>query len=241
MNSIKTESFKLAIYSAGDEKAEKMALVLPGRLDTKDYAHMHSLVDFLGQKGYFAISFDPPGTWESAGDISLYTVPMYLRAIDEVIEYYGNKSTVIAGHSRGGTMALCAGVTNPSITHIIAVMSHYGPSELSEEAKSAGVSISYRDIPPGTERTEEKKRFDLPLSYFDDPTEYKGLETCAKPKLFFFGTEDDLVFPEDVCETFEVSAEPKELHELNSEHDYRLHPEIMEEVNQVVESFLERN
>jgi hypothetical protein len=41
----------------GDQDAAKLALVLPGRLDTKDYAHMVSAVDFLSARGYLAVSF----------------------------------------------------------------------------------------------------------------------------------------------------------------------------------------
>lgn len=238
MELVKTPNFELAVYAAGDKASPKFALVLPGRLDTKDYAHMRSHVDFLASLGYFALSFDPPGTWESPGDIELYTTQNYLKAINELIELFGNKPTVIMGHSRGGSMALLAGINNPYITHIIAAFSHYGPSVMTEKAKEAGVYTSYRDLTPGAERTEEKKRFDLPLSYFDDPTKYVGLEACSKPKLFFFGKQDVMVTPADVQETFNLAAEPKQLVELDSEHDYRLHPEIIAEVNKAVGEFL---
>jgi hypothetical protein len=40
-------SLRLATYARGNEKAQKLALVLPGRLDTKDYTHMISHVDYL--------------------------------------------------------------------------------------------------------------------------------------------------------------------------------------------------
>lgn len=236
MSKIKTPSFELAIYKKGDENSDKLMLCLPGRLDTKDYAHMQSHVDFFASKGHLAISFDPPGTWESSDDISLYTTQNYLKAIDELIELYGNRPTVTLGHSRGGTMAMMAGINNPHITHFIAVMSHYGPSEKPNEV--GDVRVSYRDLPPGTEETKERKQFDLPMSYFDDPTPYTGLESCTKPKLFFFGQHDDLVRPEDVRETYESAAEPKQLYELDSDHDYRYHPEIIEEVEKVVEEFL---
>jgi hypothetical protein len=239
MEMIKTSSFELAVYKKGDENAEKLALCLPGRLDTKDYANMRSHVDFFASKGYLAMSFDPPGTWESPGDISLYTVPNYLKAIDELIELHGNRPTVAIGHSRGGTMAMMAGINNQYITHFIAVMSHYGPSERPDV--EGDIRTSYRDLPPGTEETKEKKQFDLPMSYFDDPTPYTGLESCTKPKLFFLGKKDDAVLPEDVRETFELAAEPKQLYELDSVHDYRYHPDIIAEVERVTEVFLDSN
>ena len=236
MNIIKTKTFELALYKQGNEKAEQLVLCLPGRLDTKDYAHMRSHVDFFADNGYLAVSFDPPGTWESPGDISLYTTPNSLKAVNELIVYFGNRPTITLGHSRGGSMAMMTGITNEHVTHFIAVMSHYGPSERPEIA--GDVRVSYRDLPPGTEETKEKKQFNLPMTYFDDLTKYKGLETCAKPKLFFLGKEDDVVLPEDVRETYELAAEPKQLCELDSGHDYRYDPKTIAAVERVSLEFL---
>jgi predicted alpha/beta-hydrolase family hydrolase len=238
MELVKTKSFELAVSAKGDRDASRLALLLPGRLDTKDYAHMQSHVDALSQKGCYALSFDPPGTWDSPGDISLYTTENYIKAVDELIEYFGNKPTVIMGHSRGGSVAIVAGMNNPYVTHFVAAMSHYRPSERPEV--SGEFRTSYRDLPPGTEETKERKRFDLPMSYFDDSTKYTGLESSKKPKLFFLGKQDDIVLPEDVKEAYELSAEPKQLYELNSDHDYRYHPEVMGQVIKITRDFLEK-
>jgi len=203
---------------------------------------MASHVDYLADRGYFAFSFDPPGTWESPGSIDLYTMTNYLKAINELIGLFGNKPTVLMGHSRGGSMAMLAGPSNKYITHIIAVMSHAGPSELDESKLTNGVKISYRDMPPND--SENKKRFDLPLNYFKDAAKHDiidGLKKCSKPKLFFYGIKDILVEPEDVKATYRVVSEPKTIHELNSEHDYRRHKEIIDEVNEVVGKFLDKH
>lgn len=238
MEMIKTRNFELAVYKNGPANAEKLMLCLPGRLDTKDYAHMRSHVDFFAKKGFLALSFDPPGTWESSGDISLYTTPNYLKAIDEIIEYFGNQPTVVLGHSRGGSMAILAGINNPYVTHFVAVMSHYAPSERPDT--SADFCTSYRDLPPGTEKTQEKKQFDLPMSYFDDPTEYTGLDVCTKSKLFFLGIDDQAVLPDDVRDTYKLAAQPKQLYELNYGHDYRYSPEMIAKVEKVTLEFLDR-
>ena len=81
MKIIKTKSFELATISKGSDDSNKIALVLPGLLDTKDYTHMVSFVDFLSSKGYFALSFDAPGTWESSGGVELYTTSNYKKAV----------------------------------------------------------------------------------------------------------------------------------------------------------------
>src|SRR3989338_4759008 len=106
---LKTKSFDLAVYAKGDPASSKLAIIIPGRLDSKDYAHNTSLVDYLAGRGYFALSFDPPGTWESPGDIGLYTTTNLLKVVDELIEHFGNKPTLLAGQSRGGTVAMLAG------------------------------------------------------------------------------------------------------------------------------------
>jgi pimeloyl-ACP methyl ester carboxylesterase len=239
MEMIKTQSFDLAVNTVGDPKSDKMMLCLPGRLDTKDYAHIQSHLEYFANRGYFTVSFDPPGTWESGDNISLYTTPNYLIAINEIIAHFGNKPTVALGHSRGGTMAMLAGVKNEHVTHIVAVMSHWGPSGRPDV--EGDVHVSTRDIPPGIERTDERKEFRLPLTYFNDLADYSGLDKCVKPKLLFAGTHDVLVKPEDVRETFASAAEPKQFVEVDCEHDYRLHSAVIAEVNEVVQQFLLTN
>ncbi len=241
MNFIKTPSFELAVYAKGDEQADKFVLVLPGRLDTKDYPHMRGHVDFLASKGYYAVSFDPPGTWESPGGIELYTMTNYLKAIRELIELYGNRPTVLLGHSRGGSMAMLGGTTISQVTHYVAVMprpSSDVPGD-QKEYMDKGKNFSYRDSPPND--SENQVRFDLPFSYFEDAAQYdmaEDLSTCSKPKLFFYGTHDEIVTPEMVRQIYDKSAEPKQIHELQSDHDYRRHPVIIDEVNAVIGEFL---
>lgn len=242
MEIFKTKSFELAVYAKGDPNSPKIAIVVPGRLDTKDYIHNTSLVDYLAERGYYALSFDPPGTWESPGGMDLYTTTNCIKAVNELVEHLGNKPIVLAGHSRGGTVAMLAGPDNPHVTHIIPIFSYYGaPSDPEPDRIVDGALVSYRDLPPGTERTKEQKRFDLPLNYFKDGAQYDallGLKTCTKPKLFFYGTKDVMNDPEDVKKAFEESAEPKMIHGVDSEHDYRLLPNVVEEVNHKIGTFL---
>lgn len=241
MKTIKTESFELAIYARGDQAASQLAIVIPGRLDTKDYIHMQSLVDDLASEGFFALSFDPPGTWESPGGIELHTTTNIHKAIHEVIEYYGNRPTVLVGHSRGGSHAMLTGTTNPHVTHFVAIMSHAGPTNIGLPKSGEEYVTSTRDLPPGTERTKERKVFKLPAYYFEDQQQYDAtlaLKTCIKPKLFFYGTEDVLVREATIRATYEVSADPKKIREVKTEHDYRLHPEVIKQVNKTIKNFL---
>jgi pimeloyl-ACP methyl ester carboxylesterase len=244
MDIIKTKSFRLAIITEGDKDSAKLAILVPGRLDTKDYAQNPSHMKFLANKGYFALSFDPPGSWDSPGGLGLYSTTNYIKAVDELIEYFGNKPTLLMGHSRGGTVAMLAGPKNINVTHMVSVNSSYGGPIDSDKPEPGHTSPSFRDLPPGTSRTKEQRRFDLPYEYFVDSEQYNaldGLATCSKPKLFFYGSHDKLTSREIVKHMFNVSAEPKTIHELDVEHDYRLHPDIIEEVNKVVGEFLSTN
>lgn len=243
MNIISTETFKLAVLAEGDPNANKIAILTPGRLETKDYAHNVSHINFLASLGYYAISFDPPGTWDSPGDINLYTTTNCIRAVKELIQHFGNRQTLLMGHSRGGTISLLAGPQIEAVTDIISVNSNYGGASQLDRAKEGRVKVTYRDLPPGSSPTPEaeSKRFDLPYGYFSDSDKYnalEGLSKCNKPKLFFYATQDNVVPPEDVRRMYNDSAEPKTIHELNSEHDYRFHPAIIDEVNQTVGIFL---
>ena len=247
MQKIKTSSFDLAIYQRGNKNAEKIALILPGQLDTKDYPHMRGYVDFLAKKGYLAISFDPPGTWESPGDIKIYTMTNYLKAINELIEHFGNKPTFLIGHSRGGSMAMLAGITNPKVFAFCAIMSGYTyDPEIhtrynDSEWETKGYKESWRDLP---ENPAKKRLFRLPWNFVLDQRQYdmaNDLSKCTKPKLFIMGTRDTTAAGELVIGGYEIAAKPKQLYKLDSDHDYRWHPELIEEVNQVVENFLVKN
>lgn len=242
---IKTKSFTLAVNAKGNPDSSKLALVLPGKLDSKDYVHMKSHVDFLASLGFFALSFDPPGTWESPGDIKLYTTTNYLKAIDELIEYYGNKPTFVMGHSRGGSMAIYSGITNPNVISFAAIMSYVYKADAKardeDKFRKKGFIESFRDLPPGG--GEKVKKFVLPLSFLEDQKQYvmdEKVKTCTKPKLFIAGKRDVLVPSVTVRESFELAADPKEFYEIDSPHDYRLYPQKTEEVNQILQGFIHK-
>lgn len=245
MTMIQTKSFRLATYSKGDPNAQKLALVIPGKCDTKDFLHMHSHVEYLASKGFFALSFDPPGTWESEGSIDDYNMTNYLKAINEVIEYYGNKPTLLVGHSRGAKMSVIAGTQNPYIKGYVAI---FPALETKDDIKpedtkwkAEGFYLTKRSLPPGLgERTKE---FRLPYSFYEDQIKYyvtTEIKNCTKPKMLIKGTKDTIVPPEKVQKLFDQFSEPKELHAVDSNHDYWFYPEIIEEINTLLGKFIEK-
>ncbi|MBI3632288.1 MAG: alpha/beta fold hydrolase [Candidatus Vogelbacteria bacterium] len=242
MKIIKTRSFRLAINTKGSENSGRVAVVLPGRLDTKDYSCFNCHLEYLAEKNHLAVSFDPPGTWESPGGIELFTTTNYIKAVNELVEYFGNRPTILLGHSRGGTVSIIAGTSNPSVVGYVAIMSSYGaPSKPNQEDVEMGFRISYRDLPPGVEKTKEQRRFDLPIKYFIDGEKYDAalsLVKSTKPKLLFYGTRDEFTGVEEAEEVFKKVSEPKIVYKLDTDHDYRYHPEIVGEISGVIGEFL---
>lgn len=202
-----------------------------------------SHAEYLANRGFFVLAFDPPGTWCSPGSIELFTTTNYLKAVDELIEYFGNKPTLLLGHSLGASVAILASMANPAIIGIIPIMANYGtPTAPSENTLQKGFQISYRDLPPGTSKTKEQKEFALPIAYWKDGERYnpvRALKKCTKPKLLIYGTDDEFTPPDTVRELYEAIPEPKMIKEINSTHNYRYHPGAIEEVNKTIGQFLD--
>jgi PhoPQ-activated pathogenicity-related protein len=55
----------------------------------------------------------------------------------------------------------------------------------------------------------------------------------------FSGKKDKFHTPSEVEEIYDSIPGPKALHELDSEHDYRFNPKIIEEVNEITGQFLD--
>jgi pimeloyl-ACP methyl ester carboxylesterase len=246
MPNLKTKSFDIASYSSGDISTSRLALVLPGKLDSKDYAHMRSHVRHLASLGYFAMSIDPPGTWESTGDINVYTITNYAKAVEELIEHFGNKQTMLIGHSLGGSISLLVGSRNPYVSHIGMFMSPYNfidrlNDEKSKTWEQKGYAESKRDIPDKS--PPEWRYFKLPYSYLLDQVQYdltSALKTCSKPKLFIYGEKDDSISAEIVKREYEISISPKELASVDDGHSYRKKPDSINNVNSIISSFLSK-
>ena len=142
-------------------------------------------------------------------------------------------------------MALFAMARNPSVVAAVAIMpSHVdGAYEgtVDQEWKDEGVWINMRDLPPGG--GQKIKRFNLPYSFFEDQITHNvtdELALCVKPKLFIYGNRDSGSTPERVKTIYERAAGPKEIVELDSDHNYRHHPQLIDEVNRITDDFLRR-
>lgn len=224
-----------------ETRAEKLAILCPGFLDTKDYTHLLKLAEELSQRGYTTVRFDPSGTWESGDDISDYTTTQYLADVKNVLEHMlregDYKHILLGGHSKGGFIAMLYATRDPRISVVLSIMSPYSlgrPSnkEIIEKWKNEGYRISQRDVPGKT----EKKEFRVPYAHAVDRLQYNVLNDIKKfhgRLILVAGELDKTVLPEDIKLIFDKANEPKEFILMeNIGHDYRHNDNEIKIVNE---------
>src|SRR3989344_7641091 len=225
-----------------ENKTDKLAILCPGYLDSKDYRQLVGLAEVLREQGYTVVRFEPTGTWESEGDISDYTTSQYLEDIKSVLEYMlnqtGYKQILLGGHSRGGAVSILYAAMDSRISIVLGIMPSSGwtmNEARREELKKAGVSISIRDLPNDQNKTRE---FPVPYSHAEDRDCYNVLNDVKRVKarvVLIAGALDDIVLPEDVKEIFNNANGPKKFAVIpNIGHDYRFNDEEIKVVNKKV-------
>jgi pimeloyl-ACP methyl ester carboxylesterase len=235
----------LAANIRGNSDADRLAVLLPGLVDTKDYPHMRDHVERLSRElGCLAISFDPPGTWDSEGSIGKnYTVTNYLEAIDEVIEFFDQRETLLAGHSLGGRLAFIAADRNPNVTAVASLMSaadfvrndNYRQRVIKWE--ESGEYVIHRDEPVDS---EQLRQFRLPYAFSKDAQTYSAgelIRNLSVAKLFVAGEYDQVVPPETVQKNFESAEHPRAYRIVKSDHDYRQSRGAIRQVGEMVTAF----
>lgn len=224
-----------------ENKMERLAILCPGYLDSKDYRNLVSLAEALSGRGYTAVRFDPTGTWESEGDISDYTVTQYLEDIKHVFEYMLQRAdyedVLLGGHSLGGAVSLLYAALDPRISTVVGVMppARIVTGERRERWKEMGSRVSQRDLPNDGYRAKE---FRVPYSYAEDSSRYNVVQEVKKitsPVVLLAGELDDVVPQEEIKEIFENAHEPKRFAIVPGiGHDYRRRDEEIESVNKTV-------
>ena len=239
---ITTPSVSLGVYTAGDPQAPKLALCLPGYCDTKDYPDLRTHADLLAKHGFYAVAFDPPGTWGSAGDITEYTTTNYLKAIDELIALYGSRPTLLLGKSMGGRMAQL-GAQNAAVCGFVSVVGAATGAVADDiftkkEWPTHSRHTPHRDLPNDPAQFRD---FVIPYSFLEDAATYDTfavLPGLTMPKLYIAGETDTLVPPEKLRRAYKAAGEPKEFVILPMGHDYRKDRSELKRVNDTIARWL---
>lgn len=229
-----------AIITEASSKANKLAILCPGFLDSKDYAHLVALATDLANTGYTVVRFDPTGTWESEGVLDDYSTTQYLIDVKKVLEYMQGQNSyteiLLGGHSKGGYIAMLYAISDPQISTVLAIMSPYSLNRLSNQEIIAkwyetGYRTSKRDVP----NTDEIIEFKVGLAYVEDRFGHEVLSKINQfhGNLFLLsGEQDQTVLSEDVEKVYTEANEPKYYHVMpGMGHDYRKHPDQIQAVN----------
>ncbi|MFH0853416.1 MAG: alpha/beta hydrolase [bacterium] len=224
-----------------ESKTDKLAILCPGFLDSKDYLGLVGLAEELAGRDYMVVRFDPTGTWESEGDSSDYNNTQYLIDIKSVLEYMlgldSYQHILLGGHSRGGQLSILYAARDPRISMVLGIMpssDHSLAGKRREDWQKNGVSISNRDLPDKSGTIEYR----VPYSHVVDREKYDVVEDVKKitaPIILLAGELDKLVLPEHVKEIYDNANEPKKLIIVPGiGHDYRHRENEVKVVNKII-------
>ena len=167
----------------------KLALLLPGYLDSPDYLHMMTFEKGLKELGYVVERLDACDLWKT-GNVANYTITNFIKQIKERVEYYKKQNPeeiLLLGHSNRGFTSIVALCPPPD-------------KEGSEHKWVNGVRVSKRDLPNDPTKFRE---FAIPDTHIKDAVQYSAVEDVKKihkPNMghdFRFSQEDcDLVMKE---------------------------------------------
>ncbi len=223
-----------------EAETDKLAILCPGFLDSKDYTGLRELACRLNECGYAVVRFDPIGVWGSAGDIADYNITQYLKDIKVALEYMLEKNNyteiLLGGHSRGGQMSLLYAARDSRITSVLAIMPSAGPTKGIKRAKWEKIDyVGKRDLPFDREKIIE---FKVPFKHVIDRDQYDVLSDIKKikvPIIIIAGEIDEIVPAAEVKELFDNANQPKTFISLpNIGHDYRLNDNEVTLVNQKI-------
>lgn len=207
-----TNGMLSAVIHTPEVEGNKLAILCPGYLDSKDYKNIVVLAEDLTKRGYTVVRFDPTGTWDSEGDISKYTMSQCIEDIHSILydmreqkhlrDGTGYTETLIGGHSRGATVAILYAARDPGVTQVLAIMPQVGKESENlhryVEWKKTNDRVSYRDLP---DDPDKKREFHVPFSFAQDADRYNVIKEVKKTKaavILVAGELDETCTPDSI-------------------------------------------
>lgn len=219
----------------------KVALLLPGYLDSPDYLHLVTFEKRLKELGYTVERLDACNLWRT-GDVENYTITNFIKQIRERVDSYKNQDPeeiVLIGHSNGAFTSIVAGARMPDVTKIIALCPP-PDKEGSEHKWVDGVRVSKRDLPNDSTKFRE---FAIPDTHIKDAIQYSAVEDVKKinkPIMIFIALDDTVVNPEWTEEIVSNANNPYVVRQPNMGHDFRNSQEECNIVMNEIEKFLSK-
>lgn len=225
----------------GGKTEMKVALLLPGYLDSPDYLHLITFEKSLKKLGYTVERLDACNLWKT-GNVNDYSITNFLKQIKQRVDFYKKKNpeeVVLIGHSNGAFTSIIAGNRFPEVTKIIALCPP--PDKGGSESKwKNGVRVSKRDLPDNPKQFRE---FAIPESYIKDAVQYSAVDevkSIYKPIMIFIALADIVVLPEWTEEIVKNANDPYVIRQPNMGHDFRFSQSECDVVMREIEKFLEK-
>jgi pimeloyl-ACP methyl ester carboxylesterase len=220
----------------------KLAVLLPGYLDSPDYLHMKIFAEELQSLGYIVVRLDPCSLW-GTGNAQNYSITNYLQDIRRTIDEYKSSSleeVVLIGHSLGGFVAVLAARKFDEVTKIVALCppATYIGSE--EKWKGKEFRASRRFLP---EDDTKYQVFHVPNAFTKDSQKYSALEDIKdldKPLMVFIAMDDTVVLPEVTEKLVSAAKNPHVIRREGIGHDFRNSVEQSRSVMKEIELFLKQ-
>ena len=218
----------------------KLALLLPGYLDSPDYLHMRTFEKGLIKMGYVVEKLDPCNLWKTK-NVKNYTITNFIKQIDDRVNYYKNQNfeeIVLIGHSMGGFTSIVAGSKINGVTKIIALCPPPDRKHSIHKWGENGVRISKRDLPDKPNKFIE---FSVPYSHVKDMLQYSAVEEAKKikkPIMIFIALKDTVVPPEDTERIVQAANDPYVIRQPNMGHDFRFSQKECNIVMKSIKDFL---
>lgn len=216
----------------------KLAILLPGYIESPDYNHLIVIDKKLSDLGYIVARVDACNLWLT-GDTNNYSTTNYINQVLQIINSYlpQNPSEIILiGHSLGCLVALHIGKICPQVTKVIC-LSPPVALDKSDHKWVDGFRVSKKDLP---NNPTEFREFSVPFSFVNDRKQYsiiKLLNGFNKPFLIITG-ENDSLLPE-VEELVKNQNIKNYIKIKNMGHDFRQSDELCNQVASEIEEFIQ--
>lgn len=232
-----------------DTGRQDIAVLLPGFLDSKDYVSYVELAAALPSIGISALRFDLLGSWSNPGTPDEYSVSYHLAEISSLLDRYLPADVgrcVLIGYCYGAHLAALQAATDRRITDVVALMPtrSFIWAEEYDEHRDSWRAAGERSFVRPTPYSPVQREFLVPYPVVADARDYDvtaALRDIRQRILFLAGGDDGVVPSATVRQLHDLCGSPHRGMQVLAGvgHDYRDHPEQIDQVNDTILRWLE--